>query len=111
MGMNNILGNISELIKGYLNLRVDQYKLKVVEDLSLVSNNALVALVATMIGAVILQLSGFAAAFFIGELIGSTVLGFLIMIFLFIFILVFIYAKRHSIFLNNMIRMYKKIFF
>lgn len=108
---NNRLGEIQETAKEYINLRLDEYKLKGVENFSLLSNRILVILVATMLGAVMLQLLGFAFAFLIGELIGSTALGFAIMSVIFGCILAIIYAKRETLFTNRMIRMYMKMFF
>ena len=63
-------------VKEYVNLRVDEYKYKGVENFSQLSNWALVALVSVMLGVVILQLAGFAIAYTIGELVGSTAMGF-----------------------------------
>lgn len=97
--------------KEYLSLRIDHLKLKGVENLSIISNKTLVILIATMLGAVILQLLGFAFAFFIGNLIGSTALGFVIMALVFAAILWFICAKRDTLFMNKMIQMYMKMFF
>ncbi len=108
---NSRLGEISETAREYINLRLDEYKLKGVENFSLLSNKILVILISTMLGAVILQLLGFAFAFLIGELIGSTALGFAIMALVFGCILGIIYARRNTLFTNRMVRMYMKMFF
>ena len=105
------LNEISGTAKEYLNLRLDEYKLKGVENFSLISNKVLVILIATMLGAVILQLFGFALAFFIGDLLGSTAIGFVIMALVFGCVLAIIYAKRDSLFINRTIQMYMKMFF
>ena len=108
---NSRLDDFSRTAREYVNLRLDEYRLKGVENFSIISNKALVMLVATMLGAVILQLLGFAFAFFIGDLLGSTALGFVIMALLFLCALCFIYAKRETLFIGKMIRMYMKMFF
>lgn len=105
------LGEVAETAREYVNLKIDQYKLKGVENLSIISNKTLVILIATMLGAVILQLIGFAFAFFIGELVGSTALGFIIMALIFGVVLWLIYAKRDTLFIDKMVRMYMKMFF
>lgn len=105
------LGEVAETAREYVNLKIDQYKLKGVENLSIISNKTLVILIATMLGAVILQLVGFAFAFFIGELVGSTALGFIIMALVFGVVLWLIYAKRDTLFIDKMVRMYMKMFF
>lgn len=108
---NSRLDDIRQDVKEYVNLKVDGYKLKGVENFSIISNKVLVTLVATMLGAVILQLLGFALAFFLGELTGSTALGFGITAIMFAIALIIIYAKRETLFLNKMVRMYMKMFF
>lgn len=105
------LDDIQQTVKDYVNLRVDEYKLKGVENFSILSNKVLVILITTMLGAVILQLLGFAIAFMIGELTGSTAIGFGATALLFAIILAIVYAKRDTLFLNRMIRMYAKMFF
>lgn len=108
---DNRLDDIRQTVKDYVNLRADEYKLKGVENFSIISNKLLVMLIATMLGAVILQLLGFTIAFTIGELVGSTALGFCATALLFAVILAIIYLKRETLFLNRMVRMYAKIFF
>lgn len=105
------MNEIVELVKGYINLKVNSCKEKLVWDLSLVSNRALAALVITMLGAVILQIGGIAAAFFIGELLGSLALGFFIVFLIFASALIILYINRDSLFLNSMLKMYRKIVF
>ena len=105
------MNEIVELVKGYINLKVNSCKEKLVWDLSLVSNRALAALVITMLGAVILQIGGIAAAFFIGELLGSLALGFFIVFLTFAVALIILYIKRDTVFMESMIRMYRKIVF
>ncbi len=108
---NGHLGDISRTAKEYVNLRLDEFRLKGVENFSIISNKVLVILIATMLGAVVLQLLGFAFAFFIGDLLGSIALGFIIMAALFGCALAAIYVKRDTMFINKMIQMYMKMFF
>lgn len=107
----NRLDDIRQTVKDYVNLRTDEYKLKGVENFSIISNKLLVMLIATMLGAVILQLLGFTIAFTIGELTGSTAIGFCATALLFAIVLAIIYLKRETLFLNRMVRMYAKMFF
>ena len=110
-GNNNLLGEISHTAKEYINLKMDEYKLYGVENLSIISNKVLVILIATMLGAVILQLIGFAFAFFIGWLLNSTALGFAIVSLVFGMALWLIYIKRDTLFINRMVQMYMRMFF
>ncbi len=106
-----LMNEITDLLKGYINLKVNSCKEKLVEDLSMVSSRALAALVVTMLGAVVLQLLGIAAAFVIAELTGSFALGFFIVLLIFAVALIIVYLKRDSIFVDSMLRMYRKIIF
>ena len=110
-GQKEKLGSLEQSVKEYVNLRVDEYKYKGVENFSIISNKTLVVLVAVMLGAVILQLAGFAIAFMIGEFIGSTAAGFGIVALLFVIGLLFIYMKRDTLFLQKMLRLYSRMFF
>ena len=105
------LGSLEQSVKDYVNLRVDEYKYKGVENFSILSNKTLVVLVAVMLGAVILQLAGFAIAFMIGEFVGSTAAGFAITALLFVVGLLIIYMKRDTLFLPKMMRLYSRMFF
>lgn len=105
------LDSLGQSVKEYVNLRVDEYKYKGVENFSIISNKTLVVLVAVMLGVVILQLAGFAIAFMIGEFIGSTAAGFGITALLFVIGLLVIYMKRDTLFLSKMMRLYSRMFF
>lgn len=105
------LGSLEQSVKEYVNLRVDEYKYKGVENFSIISNKTLVVLVAVMLGAVILQLAGFAIGFMIGELVGSTAAGFGATALIFVVGLLIIYIKRDTLFLAKMMRMYSRMFF
>lgn len=105
------MNEIADLIRGYINLKLNSCKEKLAWDLSLVSSKALAALVMTMLGAVILQLGGIATAFLIAELTGSFALGFFIVFLIFATALVILYIKRDTLFFDSMIKMYRKIVF
>ena len=68
---SNPLNEITDSGKEYLYLKIDQIKLKSVENLSLLTNKMIFTLLASMLGGVIMQLLGCAASFFIGSLRGS----------------------------------------
>ena len=105
------MNEISDLIKGYINLKVNSCKERLIGNFSLISSRALAALAITMLGTVILQLSGIAAAFFIARLTGSFALGFFIVLLIFAAALIVVYIKRDTFFMDSMVKMYRKIFF
>ena len=107
----NLLGMIADTAVEYLNVKADEYKIKTVDNLSLLTNKILVALIATMLGTVILLLLGVALAFILGAMTGSIAWGFIIVAILFAEALLMVYISRKTLFLNKMKRMYMKMFF
>ncbi len=108
---NNLLGKLSLVALKYVGTKLDNCKFKCINNLSIISNRILVTLVATMIGTVVLQMLGFSLAFLIAEITGSLALGFALISITFALFLVLVYIKRDTLFISNMIKMYKKMFF
>ncbi len=108
---STLLGKVADIAADYLNARVDEYKIKTVENLSLLTNKILVALIATMLGTVILLLLGVALAFFLGAMLGNIAWGFIFVAFLFAQALFMVYICRKTLFINKMKQMYLKMFF
>ena len=67
----NPFNNLSVSAKEYLNLKIDEYKLRGVEGLSTLFNTILFVTVTAIVAGVALQLLGLAAGYAIGEMIGS----------------------------------------
>lgn len=105
------LDDVSASTKEYINLKIDQYKLKGAEHLSVLSNKLIFLLIATMLGGVILQLCGLALAYFAGQLIGNTALGFLAVAAVFALFLWILYRKRENLFTDKLVVLFIKIFF
>lgn len=97
--------------KEYINLRIDEIKLKSVENLAKLSNKLIVLLLAIMLGGVILQLSGLALSYFIGQLVGNTALGFLLVAIFFLLVLLLLFIFRDKLFLNKLVKLFVGIFF
>lgn len=110
-GNKTQLDDISSSAKEYVNMKIDEFKLRGVENLSILSNKMIFLLIATMMGGVILQLTGLALSYFIGQLLGNTALGFLITAVLFIIILLIIYSRRNNLFTDKLVALFIKIFF
>ena len=108
---STLLGIVADTAVEYLNIKIDEYKIKTVENLSLLTNRILVALIATMLGTVILLLLGVALAFVLGAMTGNIAWGFIIVAILFAEALLMVYISRKTLFLNKMKQMYMKMFF
>jgi hypothetical protein len=107
----NPFEDLSVSAKEYLNLKIDEYKLRGVEGLSTLFNTILFITVTTIVAGVALQLLGLAAGYAIGELIGSTSLGFCIIGGIFVIAVIILYAFRKKLFINQLIKIFIKLFF
>ncbi len=88
----------------YVNLRIDQLKLKGVENASIIGGRIIVLLIATMFGSVALILGGIALSYYIGNLIGNIALGFLVSCGIFFVILLTLYLFRNKLFTGDLLR-------
>lgn len=111
LNYSNLFSRIADTAVEYLNVKADEYKLKTVENLSILTNKILVALTATMLGTVILLLLGFAVSFFLGQMLGNLAWGFTIVALLFAEALIMVYISRKTLFMEKVKRMYLKMFF
>lgn len=98
-------------IKEYINLKIDEYKLRGVEGLATLTNKAIFLVLSTMVGGVILQLAGLSIALLIAQLVGNMALGFAIVAIAFVIVLAVLYATRKRLFLNRLVKMYLDLFF
>jgi cytochrome c biogenesis protein CcdA len=102
---------LASSIKEYVNMKIDLFALKSVEDISIVSSKVILILIYAMLGVVILQLTGFALSYFIGELLNSTALGFLIVGGVFIIAFLTVFLLRKKLFTNSIVKMFINMFF
>lgn len=98
-------------IKEYINLKVDEYKLRGVEGLATLTSKAIFLVLSTMIGGVVLQLAGLALALLVSQLVGNMALGFAIVALLFAIVLAVLFAARKRLFVNRLVKMYIGLFF
>ncbi len=108
---NNPFEEITDSAKEYVNLKMDEYKLRGVEGLSTLFNTVLFIIIAAIIAGVALQMLGLAAGYAIGEATGSTALGFTVMGVLFIIVVSILCLFRKRLFINQLIRIFIKLFF
>lgn len=98
-------------LKEYVNMKLDSFTLKAVEDISIVSGKVILILIFTMLGVVILQLLGFALSYFIGEQLGSNALGFLIVGGIFVVAFLVVFCLRKKLFTNSIVKLFINMFF
>lgn len=105
------LDNLRDTAQEYINLKIDDYKLRGVENLSVLFNKIIFALIAIVLGGVAVQLIALAIGYMIGELIGSVAAGFFIMGAVVLIVLVFIYIRRNRLFMSQLVKLFIKLFF
>ena len=105
------LDTLQESVREYLNLRIDDYKLRGVENLSVLFNKIIFTIIAVVLGGVAVQLLSLALGYLIGELIGSVAAGFFIMGIIVAIALFVLYLKRDKLFITQLIKLFIKLFF
>lgn len=109
--VNDSDGGLISSLREYINMRMDRFTLKCVENVSVLSSKVIVVLIFVMLGVVILQLLGFALSYMLGTLLGSNALGFLAVAGIFIIALLVIFCMRKRLFKDSIVRMFAKMFF
>ena len=115
MDDNSKTGNPVEGLAGsvleYISMRFDQAKLKGVEGLSVFfSRFAAVSLVLLLV-TVTAQFIGLAIGYRLGEMLGSTALGFAITGAFFLLLAIILYLLRKRLFVNSFVMFFVKLFF
>lgn len=95
----------------YINLKIDEVKLRTAKGLSLTLNRLFLALLFFHLGSIVLTALGFGAILLIGDLVGSYSAGAFIVAGAFLLLIALLWAFRERLFLNGLIRLFIGIFF
>ena len=95
----------------YINLKIDEVKLRTAKGLSLTLNRLFLALLFFHLGSIVLTALGFGAILLIGDLVGSYSAGAFIVAGAFLLVIALLWAFRERLFLNGLIRLFIGIFF
>lgn len=101
--------SIGSSIRHYVNMQVDRAAMKGAEKMSWVSNKIIVTTIFIIAGSIILLFLGFALSYFLGEVMGSTALGFLCVAGAVFIVALIVFIMRKKLFANQMARMYTKM--
>lgn len=107
MENTRIADNISEVIevsKKYMEANLQLFKLSLLERLSQVVSLIISAALVMLAGALFLLFLSLAAAVYIGGLLHSQTLGFLVIALVFFVLLIFLWFKRKTLVINRVIR-------
>ena len=95
----------------YINLKIDEVKLRTAKGLSLTLNRLFLALLFFHLGSIVLTALGFGEILLIGDLVGSYSAGAFIVAGAFLLVIALLWAFRGRLFLNGLIRLFIGIFF
>ncbi|MBQ4278919.1 MAG: phage holin family protein [Rikenellaceae bacterium] len=107
----NRVEQLVEQVTGYVNLRIDAFKLAMVENLSTLSGNMLGIVIFLLLALMALLLLTVAATYALGLWIGSMVGAMLIMAALYLIAGLIVLLNRQRLFTDQMVRMFSRMFF
>ena len=95
----------------YIDLKIDDLKLRTAKGLSLTLNRILLAILFLSLGSIVLTATAFGGVLLIGVLIGSYAAGAFIVAGFFLLLTVILFAIRKKLFLNGFVQMFIRLFF
>lgn len=103
--------DISSEVRRYMELRIDEIKLKAVDGLSVGVSGVLALMAIMAVGAIALIAIAFGSMLLLGEAVGSLSLAAFIIAGFFLLLLVFLIILRKKLFLNLLVRLFISIFY
>lgn len=98
-------------LKEYMSLRLDKFKLKLVEHLAISMSSILGVAIVIVLCSFALLFIIVALTLLLGDLIGSLIGAIFIMAGIFLIAALIVYANRHKVMVNAMVRMFAKMLF
>lgn len=95
----------------YVNLKIDELKLRTVKGLSVALNRILLSVLFLTLGSIVLMAASFGTILLIGRLIGNYAAGAFIVAAFFLILIVVLYLLRDRLFINGLVRMFVRLFF
>lgn len=95
----------------YIDLKIDDLKLRTAKGLSLTLNRILLAILFLSLGSIVLTATAFGGVLLLGDLIGSYAAGAFIVAGFFLLLTVILFAVRKKLFLNGFVQMFIRLFF
>lgn len=105
------LENLAGSAKEYMDMRIDSFKLKMVESLSLLFSKIVYVLLLIVVLGIAVALLASALSWYLGELLNSRAIGALITAGVFILFAIVIILKRKNLLIDSMVKMFIPMFF
>jgi len=105
------LEDLSKNAAEYVDMKVEDVKLRTVKGLSVAMNKLIVAIILLFVASIVLTAAALGCTLLLGDLIGSYAGGAFIVSGIFLIILIILYSVRNKMFLNSFVRMFLNLFF
>lgn len=105
------LEDLSKNAAEYVDLKIEDVKLRTVKGLSVAMNKLIVTLILLFVASIVLISAALGCTLLIGDLIGSYAAGAFIVSGIFLVLLIILYIFRDKMFLNKFVRMFLDLFF
>lgn len=102
---------LAESAVQYIDLKVDEVKVRTAKGLSIALNRLLVAILLLTLCSIVLMSAAFGGVLLLGDLIGSYAAGAFIVAAFFLLLLIVLFLLRDKLFLNGLVRMFVRLFF
>ena len=103
--------DLAEGTAQYVDMKIDDLKLKTVKGLSVTLNRILLSVMFLTLGSIVLMAAAFGTVLLIGKLIGNYAAGAFIVAGFFLILMVVLYLLRNRLFINGLVRMFVRLFF
>lgn len=108
---NNPIEELTSSAKEYINLKIDEAKLSLAENLAGAVNRMIVFFLTVVVGALAFGFLAAALSSWLGTIFDSVPLGHLTTCALFIIILIILFIFRKRFFIDSMVRLFIKILY
>lgn len=103
-----------DLVSGtadYVNLKIDELKLRTVKGLSVALNKLLLSIMFLTLGGIVLMALAFGGVLLIGKLIGDYAVGAFIVAAFFLLVMFILFLLRKKLFMSGLVKMFVGLFF
>lgn len=105
------LENLTGYVKEYVDMRIDSFKLRMVENLSILFSKIVYALLLIILLGVAIAFMASALSWYLGDLLNSRAAGALITSGIFILFAIIVVIKRKKLLIDSMVKMFIPMFF
>ncbi len=103
--------DLAEKASEYIDLKIDDIKLRTAKGLSVTLNHLLLAILFLSLGSIVLMALAFGGVLLLGDIIGSYAAGAFIVAGIFLFLMGILFTLRKKLFINGFVQMFIRLFF